>query len=117
MARDAKRRGRLPWPFRRFLALNEHLSSAAFRASRGARIPSQRGPRASCQRHIGIDSTIDPTAWRLRVIGASGDGEAAFPPRRDQDAAACRDDDRAEVHRGLEHGRALGGARWQTSRH
>ena len=25
---------------------------------------------------IGIDSTIDPTAWRLRVIGPSGEGGA-----------------------------------------
>ena len=67
----------LPWPFRRFLGFNERLAQTAFRPSRTAReFPrsAARQPRVNGQ--IGIDPTIDPAAWRLRVIGASGAGGA-----------------------------------------
>ena len=67
----------LPWPFRRFLALNEHLARAAFRASRTApEFPRSAAREPRVNGMIGIDPTIDPTAWRLRVIGPSGDGGA-----------------------------------------
>ena len=67
----------LPWPFRRVLGLNESLARAAFRTSRlspeflrgAAREPRVNG-------RIGIDPTIDPASWKLRVIGASGVGGA-----------------------------------------
>jgi Oxidoreductase molybdopterin binding domain len=69
----------LPWPFRRFLALNEYLARSAFRASRKApEFPrgAAREPRVNGM--IGIDPAIDPFAWRLRVIGPSGDEEHLF---------------------------------------
>jgi DMSO/TMAO reductase YedYZ molybdopterin-dependent catalytic subunit len=67
----------LHWPFRRFLGLNERLARAAFRTSRTApEFPrgAARQPRVNGQ--IGLDPTIDPAAWRLRVIGPSGEGRA-----------------------------------------
>jgi hypothetical protein len=67
----------LPWPFRRVLRLNERLARAAFRTSRTApEFPrgAARGPRVNGQ--IGLDPTIHPTAWRLHVSGASGEGRA-----------------------------------------
>jgi DMSO/TMAO reductase YedYZ molybdopterin-dependent catalytic subunit len=66
----------LPWPFRRFLRLNELLGRAAFRAlhtAREFRRSAAREPRVNGQ--IGLDPTIDPAAWRLRVIGRSGEVE------------------------------------------
>ena len=67
----------LCWPFRRVLRLNERLARAAFRVSHTAPEFAQsaaRQPRVNGQ--IGIDPTIDPAAWRLRVIGRSGEGRA-----------------------------------------
>jgi DMSO/TMAO reductase YedYZ molybdopterin-dependent catalytic subunit len=67
----------LPWPFRRFLGFNERLAQTAFPPSRTApEFPrsAARQPRVNGQ--IGIDPTIDPAAWRLRVIGPSGAGRA-----------------------------------------
>ena len=67
----------LPWPFRRVLALNEHLARAAFRASRTApEFPRSAAREPRVNGNIGIDPTIDPTAWKLRVLGTSGDGGA-----------------------------------------
>jgi DMSO/TMAO reductase YedYZ molybdopterin-dependent catalytic subunit len=63
----------LPWPFRRVLGLNERLARAAFRASRTAPEFSRgaaRQPRVNGR--IGLNPTIDPAAWRLRVIGLAG---------------------------------------------
>jgi DMSO/TMAO reductase YedYZ molybdopterin-dependent catalytic subunit len=67
----------LPWPLRRFLRLNEGLARAAFRESRTApEFPrsAARQPRVNGQ--IGLDTAIDSAAWRLRVIGPSGEGGA-----------------------------------------
>ena len=67
----------LPWPFRRVLGLNESLARAVFRSSSSAsEFPrsAAREPRVNGQ--IGIDPSIDPASWRLRVIGASGVGGA-----------------------------------------
>jgi len=64
----------LPWPFRRVLRFNESLARAGFRSSSSApNFPrgAAREPRVNGQ--IGIDPTIDPASWRLRVIGASGE--------------------------------------------
>jgi hypothetical protein len=67
----------LPWPFRRVLGLDEWLGRAVFRTSRMApEFPrsAARPPRVNGQ--IGLDPKIDPAAWRLRVIGSSGEGAA-----------------------------------------
>jgi DMSO/TMAO reductase YedYZ molybdopterin-dependent catalytic subunit len=67
----------LPWPFRRVLGLDERLGRAVFRTSRTApEFPrsAARPPRVNGV--IGIDPTIDPAAWRLRVIGSTGEGAA-----------------------------------------
>jgi DMSO/TMAO reductase YedYZ molybdopterin-dependent catalytic subunit len=67
----------LPWPFRRVLGLNERLAWAAFSTARRApefRRSAAREPRVNGQ--VGIDPTLDPPAWRLRVIGPSGEGGA-----------------------------------------
>jgi DMSO/TMAO reductase YedYZ molybdopterin-dependent catalytic subunit len=67
----------LPWPFRRVLGLNERLARAAFRETRTApEFPrgAAREPRVNGR--IGIDPTIDPAAWRLRVLGPSGEHAA-----------------------------------------
>jgi DMSO/TMAO reductase YedYZ molybdopterin-dependent catalytic subunit len=69
----------IPWPFRRVLGFDEWLGRAAFRASRTAPEFSRgaaRRPRVNGR--IGIDPTIDPTAWRLRVIGSPGENAARF---------------------------------------
>jgi DMSO/TMAO reductase YedYZ molybdopterin-dependent catalytic subunit len=63
----------LPWPFRRVLGLNERLARTTFSAGRLApefRRSAARQPRVNGQ--IGLDPTINPAAWRLRVIGPSG---------------------------------------------
>lgn len=67
----------LPWPFRRVLALNETLARALFRSSRPAHeFPrtAARSPRVNGT--IGLSSTIDPAAWRLKVVGESGEAGA-----------------------------------------
>jgi DMSO/TMAO reductase YedYZ molybdopterin-dependent catalytic subunit len=69
----------LPWPLRRVLGLNERLARSAFRTSRKSpEFPrtAAREPRINGQ--IGLDSTIDLTAWRLRVSGSSGEHGARF---------------------------------------
>jgi DMSO/TMAO reductase YedYZ molybdopterin-dependent catalytic subunit len=63
----------LPWPFRRILGLNERLAGAAFRASRTApEFPRGAARRPRVNGRIGLDPTIDPASWRLRVIGPAG---------------------------------------------
>jgi DMSO/TMAO reductase YedYZ molybdopterin-dependent catalytic subunit len=69
----------LPWPFRRVLGFNERLARAAFRMSRlAAEFPrsAARAPRVNGQ--IGIDQALDLAAWKLRVIGPSGEHGARF---------------------------------------
>jgi DMSO/TMAO reductase YedYZ molybdopterin-dependent catalytic subunit len=67
----------LPWPFRRVLELDERLGRAVFRTLRTApEFPrsAARPPRVNGL--IGLDPTIDPAAWRLRVIGSPGEDAA-----------------------------------------
>ena len=81
----------LPWPFRRVLGFNERLARAAFRPSRSApEFPrgAAREPRVNGS--IGLDPTIDPAAWRLRVIGPSGEDGAAARSRLDEIKALPR---------------------------
>src|SRR5262245_13669510 len=64
----------LPWPLRRVLELNERVARGTFRASRlspefprsAARMPRVNGS-------IGLESGLDPSAWRLRVFGPAGE--------------------------------------------
>ena len=64
----------LPWPLRRALEFDERLARGIFRASRrspefprsAARMPRVNGS-------IGLDSSLDLSAWRLQVVGAAGD--------------------------------------------
>jgi DMSO/TMAO reductase YedYZ molybdopterin-dependent catalytic subunit len=64
----------LPWPFRRVLELDERLGRALFRTSRTAPefLPNAAQP-PRVNGLIGLDPTIDPAAWRLRVIGSRGE--------------------------------------------
>ena len=67
----------VPWPFRRFLGFNERLAQTAFQPSGTApEFPrsAARQPRVNGQ--IGLDTAIDPAAWRLRVLGRPGEGRA-----------------------------------------
>jgi DMSO/TMAO reductase YedYZ molybdopterin-dependent catalytic subunit len=65
----------LPWPFRRVLGFNERLWRGVFRASRRApEFPRAAARRPRVNGRIGIDPTIDPAAWRLRVVGGAGAG-------------------------------------------
>ena len=67
--------GGLPWPLRRVLELNERVARSVSRDSRlspefprsAARMPRVNGS-------IGLESDLDPVAWRLRVVGSSGEG-------------------------------------------
>ncbi len=69
----------LPWPLRRALEFNERLARGIFRASRrspefprsAARMPRVNGS-------IGLDSSLDLSAWRLQVVGAAGDHARSF---------------------------------------
>jgi hypothetical protein len=69
--------GGLPWPLRRVLELDERVARGLFRASRlspefprtAARMPRVNGS-------IGLESDLDPAAWRLRVVGPAGEGSA-----------------------------------------
>jgi DMSO/TMAO reductase YedYZ molybdopterin-dependent catalytic subunit len=64
----------LPWPFRRVLALNEKLARAAFRSSHTAHEFHRRAARSPrVNGRIGLHSALDPAAWRLRVVGATGE--------------------------------------------
>ncbi len=75
MKRSAK--DQLPWPLRRFLEFNEHLARVAFRVSRAApEFPRSAAREPRVNGMIGIGRSVDPTTWRLRVIGPSGDGGA-----------------------------------------
>ncbi len=69
----------LSWPFRRVLGLNERLGRATFGTSRKApefRRDEALEPRVNGE--IGLDTTLDPAAWRLRVVGQAGDRGARF---------------------------------------
>jgi DMSO/TMAO reductase YedYZ molybdopterin-dependent catalytic subunit len=69
--------GGLPWPLRRVLELNEQVARGLSRSSRlspeyprsAARMPRVNGS-------IGLESELDPAAWRLQVIGSAGERSA-----------------------------------------
>jgi DMSO/TMAO reductase YedYZ molybdopterin-dependent catalytic subunit len=64
----------LPWPFRRVLQLNERLAQVAFRMARLApEFPRSAAREPRVNGEIGIDQGLDLTAWKLRVIGSSGE--------------------------------------------
>jgi DMSO/TMAO reductase YedYZ molybdopterin-dependent catalytic subunit len=64
----------LPWPLRRVLELDERVARGLSRNSRlspefprtAARIPRVNGS-------IGLESDLDPAAWRLKVVGSDGE--------------------------------------------
>ena len=68
--------GGLPWPLRRVLEFNEGLSRNAFRTSRlspefsrsEATVPRVNGA-------IGLDPNLNPTTWRLHVVGSAQGSE------------------------------------------
>ncbi len=63
----------LPWPLRRVLGFNERVARLAFRQSRRSpEFPRSAAREPRVNGEIGLDLAIDPAAWRLRVIGASG---------------------------------------------
>jgi Oxidoreductase molybdopterin binding domain len=63
----------LPWPLRRVLEFDERVARGAFRASRlSAEFPRSAGRMPRVNGSIGLDIGLDPTAWRLRVIGSAG---------------------------------------------
>jgi DMSO/TMAO reductase YedYZ molybdopterin-dependent catalytic subunit len=65
----------LGWPLRRALEFNERVANAAFRASRTApEFPRTLAREPRVNGRIGLDPTIDPTEWRLRVTAESGTG-------------------------------------------
>jgi DMSO/TMAO reductase YedYZ molybdopterin-dependent catalytic subunit len=65
--------GGLPWPLRRVLEFDEQLARGLFRPSRlspqfprfAARMPRVNGS-------IGLNANLDPSEWRLQVIGSAG---------------------------------------------
>ena len=71
--------GGLPWPLRRVLELDERVSRALSRPSRlspefpraAARMPRVNGS-------IGLESDLDPAAWRLRVVGRDDQAPRSF---------------------------------------
>ena len=107
----------LPWPFRRFLALNERPGAGGVPGvARRAEFPRSAAREPRVNGMIGLDSTIDPTAWRLRVIGPSGDGEARLF-RLDEIKALPRVEMTTELKciEGWSTVVHWAGARWQTS--
>jgi DMSO/TMAO reductase YedYZ molybdopterin-dependent catalytic subunit len=69
--------GGLPWPLRRVLELNERLARGLTRDSHlspefprtAARMPRVNGS-------IGLESELDASAWRLRVVGSAGEASS-----------------------------------------
>ncbi len=64
----------LPWPLRRVLELNERLARGTFRASRlSPEFPREAAPMPRVNGTIGLDASLDPAAWRLKLIGSPGE--------------------------------------------
>src|SRR5215510_3475925 len=64
----------IPWPLRRSLEINEHLSRDYFRSSRLAPIfPREAAQTPRVNGRIGLDDDLDLTTWRLRVLGLAED--------------------------------------------
>jgi DMSO/TMAO reductase YedYZ molybdopterin-dependent catalytic subunit len=67
----------LPWPLRRALKLNERVARGLYRGSR----LSPEFPRAAARMpringSIGLESELDPAAWKLRVVGSDGESSS-----------------------------------------
>jgi DMSO/TMAO reductase YedYZ molybdopterin-dependent catalytic subunit len=70
--RTRPRLGDLEWPLRRVLESNESLAEAYFgRARLSPRFRPSDVTRARLNGRIGLQSPIDPDAWRLNIAGAS----------------------------------------------
>ncbi len=62
----------LPWPLRRVLEFNERVGRAAFSTSRlSPEFPRSAAKMPRVNGDIGIDPSIDASAWRLRVSRAA----------------------------------------------
>jgi DMSO/TMAO reductase YedYZ molybdopterin-dependent catalytic subunit len=60
----------LLWPLRRVLQLNERVARGVFSASRlSPEFPRSAAGKPRVNGQIGLDSSIDPAAWRLTVVG------------------------------------------------
>jgi DMSO/TMAO reductase YedYZ molybdopterin-dependent catalytic subunit len=75
MTRDED--GGLIWPLRRVLELDERLARAGFRSDRRApQWPAQRGRMPRVNGLAGLQTALDPEAWRLRVLGEAGEASS-----------------------------------------
>jgi Oxidoreductase molybdopterin binding domain len=64
----------LLWPLRRVLEFDEQLARGLFRASsRSPEFPRSAARMPRVNGSIGLDSDLDPAAWKLQVIGAAGE--------------------------------------------
>jgi DMSO/TMAO reductase YedYZ molybdopterin-dependent catalytic subunit len=71
--------GGLPWPIRRVLEFNERVATRVFRESRLApEFPQTAAQMPRINGQIGLDPSIDPAAWRLRVVGAAAERTATL---------------------------------------
>jgi DMSO/TMAO reductase YedYZ molybdopterin-dependent catalytic subunit len=69
--------GGVPWPLRRALEFDERLGRAAFRPSRlSPEFPASAAREPRVNGDLGLESPLDPAAWRLRVVGPAGDRAA-----------------------------------------
>ncbi len=69
--------GRLPWPLRRALEVNEQLARDWFASARRApEFPPERARNPRPNGRIGLDDEdFDPSAWTLRLEGLAGRDE------------------------------------------
>jgi hypothetical protein len=64
----------LPWPLRRVLELDERVARGVFRASRRSpEFPRDAGRMPRVNGSIGMDTSLNASAWRLRVVGSAGE--------------------------------------------
>ena len=106
----------LIWPLRRVLRWNERLASAAFGPSRLAPdFPRTRAQEPRVNGVIGMSAEpggvpgLDAAGWRLKVVGGQAEGINRDFDLGDLKALPeVRTDHGVEMHRGLEHRRALG---------
>ena len=70
--RTRPREGGLEWPLRRVLESNEALAGAYFSEARlSTEFRTSDITRARINGRLGLQSPLDPDAWRLRIEGAS----------------------------------------------
>ena len=108
----------LPWPLRRVLEFDERLARGLFRPSRlSPQFPRSAARMPRVNGSIGLDADLDPASVEAPGHRVGGRAVAAVVhPRPDQGPSQGGDDDRAELHRGLERRSCTGPARdWPTS--